>query len=81
MGIRLFGPTVYSRRAGRYDEDGEIADEHIFCSRCLASDSTDDNDIVLCDGPVSAGLPGHWGCRAAEGPPLQPTRSRDPIPT
>lgn len=33
-----------------FDEDGELDLDHIFCSKCGGNESTDDNDIILCDG-------------------------------
>mmetsp|Transcript_1674 Transcript_1674/g.4824 ORF Transcript_1674/g.4824 Transcript_1674/m.4824 type:complete len:336 (+) Transcript_1674:180-1187(+) len=33
-----------------YDSDGELGEEHIFCSKCGEYESCDDNDIILCDG-------------------------------
>eukprot|EP00884_Botryococcus_braunii_P010779 jgi/Botrbrau1/19702/Bobra.0003s0063.1 len=33
-----------------FDNDGEIDEEHICCSRCGLLDCEDGNDIVLCDG-------------------------------
>lgn len=33
-----------------FDEDGELDADNIFCGKCLKSDSTDDNDIIMCDG-------------------------------
>ncbi|KAI8112291.1 hypothetical protein M9434_003614 [Picochlorum sp. BPE23] len=33
-----------------FDEEGELDADSIFCGKCLKSDSTDDNDIILCDG-------------------------------
>lgn len=33
-----------------FDEEGELDADSIFCGKCLTSDSTDDNDIILCDG-------------------------------
>jgi hypothetical protein len=36
--------------ASAFDADGEIDQLSIFCARCRGAESTDDNDIVLCDG-------------------------------
>jgi hypothetical protein len=36
--------------AEMYDEDGELELDDIFCAKCLGNHSTDDNDIILCDG-------------------------------
>jgi hypothetical protein len=33
-----------------FDEEGEIDANNIFCGRCRTNDSTDDNDIIMCDG-------------------------------
>ena len=33
-----------------FDEQGEVDCNDIFCGKCRASDSTDDNDIIMCDG-------------------------------
>ena len=33
-----------------FDEEGEVDCNDIFCGRCRESDSTDDNDIIMCDG-------------------------------
>ena len=33
-----------------FDEEGEVDCNDIFCGKCRASDSTDDNDIIMCDG-------------------------------
>jgi hypothetical protein len=33
-----------------YDQDGELELDDIFCAKCLGNHSTDDNDIILCDG-------------------------------
>lgn len=36
-----------------YDSDGEVDVTHIFCAKCRKAESTDDNDLVLCDGPCN----------------------------
>lgn len=36
-----------------FDADGELDQRHIFCAKCGRNDATDDNDIVLCDGPCN----------------------------
>jgi hypothetical protein len=36
-----------------YDSDGEVEVERIFCATCRGGHSTDDNDLVLCDGPCN----------------------------
>eukprot|EP00191_Tetraselmis_sp_GSL018_P019050 CAMPEP_0177588674 /NCGR_PEP_ID=MMETSP0419_2-20121207/6356_1 /TAXON_ID=582737 /ORGANISM="Tetraselmis sp., Strain GSL018" /LENGTH=376 /DNA_ID=CAMNT_0019078897 /DNA_START=287 /DNA_END=1418 /DNA_ORIENTATION=- len=36
-----------------YDADGEIGAEDIFCCRCLSFQSSENNDIILCDGPCN----------------------------
>ena len=33
-----------------YDSAGEVGEEHIFCGRCGEYESTDCNDILLCEG-------------------------------
>ncbi len=33
-----------------FDEEGEVDCNDIFCGKCRSSDSTDDNDIIMCDG-------------------------------
>lgn len=33
-----------------YDSDGEVDVSDIFCAKCLKKESSDDNDLVLCDG-------------------------------
>ncbi|KAL4521386.1 hypothetical protein Ndes2437B_g08023 [Nannochloris sp. 'desiccata'] len=33
-----------------FDEDGELDLDYIFCAKCQGNESTDDNDIILCDG-------------------------------
>ena len=33
-----------------FDEEGEVDCNDIFCGKCRESDSTDDNDIIMCDG-------------------------------
>jgi hypothetical protein len=33
-----------------YDEDEELAAEHIVCCACGNEEADDDNDILLCDG-------------------------------
>lgn len=35
------------------DSDGEVDVTDIFCATCKGSDSTDDNDLLLCDGPCN----------------------------
>ena len=36
--------------AEAFDADGEVDEADVFCAACRAHESTDDNDIVLCDG-------------------------------
>eukprot|EP00873_Tetraselmis_striata_P027195 jgi/Tetstr1/447459/TSEL_003717.t1 len=36
--------------ASSYGEDGELDQAEIFCAKCRDFESTDDNDIILCDG-------------------------------
>lgn len=36
--------------ANAFDSDGEVDVKHIFCATCKGRGSTDDNDLVLCDG-------------------------------
>jgi hypothetical protein len=35
------------------DSDGEVDVSHIFCAKCRRGSSSDDNDLVLCDGPCN----------------------------
>eukprot|EP00775_Hariotina_reticulata_P011674 gene11674-11817_t len=35
------------------DSDGEVDVSDIFCAKCKESRSSDDNDLVLCDGPCN----------------------------
>ncbi|KAK9810991.1 hypothetical protein WJX73_003945 [Symbiochloris irregularis] len=47
--------------ADRFDEDGELDEQHIFCARCTDFDTNDEeNDIVLCDGPCNRAY--HFNC-------------------
>jgi len=51
--------------------EGQLEERHIFCAKCGNNQSTDDNDIILCDGPCSRAY--HERCldppiRAAELP-------------
>lgn len=50
-----------------YDDDGEVDEKDIFCCRCGDYEATDDNDIVLCDGPCDRAY--HLRCNV---PPLTP---------
>lgn len=43
-----------------FDADGELDQRHIFCAKCGRNDATDDNDIVLCDGPCNRAY--HCNC-------------------
>ena len=36
--------------AAAFDPDGEVDEADVFCAVCREHESTDDNDIVLCDG-------------------------------
>lgn len=36
-----------------HDSDGEVDVSDIFCATCKETHSTDDNDLVLCDGPCN----------------------------
>jgi hypothetical protein len=36
-----------------FDSDGEVDVAHIFCAKCRRGSSSDDNDLVLCDGPCN----------------------------
>ena len=36
--------------AAAFDPDGEVDEADVFCAACRVHESTDDNDIVLCDG-------------------------------
>lgn len=36
-----------------HDSDGEVDVADIFCATCKGTHSTDDNDLVLCDGPCN----------------------------
>ena len=42
------------------DEDGELDAEDVFCCACGDGESTDDNDILLCDGFCDRGF--HQRC-------------------
>ena len=33
-----------------FDSEGELDFDKIFCAKCLKTEATDDNDIILCDG-------------------------------
>jgi hypothetical protein len=35
------------------DSEGEVDVSDIFCAKCKESSSSDDNDLVLCDGPCN----------------------------
>lgn len=37
--------------ADRFDPEGRILEQHIFCARCQTYNVQEGNDIVLCDGP------------------------------
>jgi PHD-finger len=44
-----------------FDADGELDNAHIRCSACTKQDSSDDNDILLCDGELCTRAY-HVGC-------------------
>jgi hypothetical protein len=51
--------------AHAFDSDGEVEVKHIFCAKCKGRRSTDDNDLVLCDGVCNrcgagVGVVGGW---------------------
>ena len=52
-----------------YDSEGELDMEHIVCSKCGVNESTDDNDIVMCDADWCH-LAYHFKCLV---PPLDPS--------
>ncbi|WIA30444.1 hypothetical protein OEZ86_000528 [Tetradesmus obliquus] len=39
--------------ADAFDSEGEVEVDNIFCAKCRIGSSSDDNDLVLCDGPCS----------------------------
>ena len=43
-----------------FDADGEVDETDVFCGACREHESTDDNDIVLCDGDCRRAY--HLGC-------------------
>jgi hypothetical protein len=46
-------PADQAIPADALDSDGEVDVQDIFCATCRASTSTDDNDLILCDGPCN----------------------------
>lgn len=44
-----------------HDSEGEVDVQDIFCAKCKGTDSTDDNDLVLCDGPCN-----RYACKSCQ---------------